>query len=162
MHGCPCGYQGHEIQRCTCTPTQVDRYVSRVSGPLLDRIDIHIRVPPLSAARLTADGAGETSAAVRDRVIAARDRQTLRFDGPAQNAVPANGDMGPRELKQHCRLDAAGERLIRTAVVRLGLSARAFHRVLRVARTIADLEGAVRIGTGHLAEAVQYRSLDRA
>jgi magnesium chelatase family protein len=160
MNPCPCGFHGTDGARCVCTPGQVERYVQRVSGPLLDRIDLHIAVPPLLAARLTEERRGEPSAHVRDRVLGARERQLRRSTAPARPF--ANADMGPRELRAHCRIDASGERLLRGAVQRLGLSARAYHRVLRVARTIADLAGSERIGTAHLAEAVQYRSLDRS
>jgi magnesium chelatase family protein len=159
MNPCPCGYHGSGCGRCVCSPVQVERYVGRMSGPLLDRIDLHVQVPSLAGERLTDERRGEHSALIRGRVVEARARQASRFAG-----VPvtfANADMGPHELREHCRIDAAGERLLRTAVHRLGLSARAYHRVLRVARTIADLAGADRILLPHLAEAVQYRAFDR-
>jgi magnesium chelatase family protein len=160
MNPCPCGFHGTAPGRCICSPTQVDRYVGRVSGPLLDRIDLHIKVPALTGAGLTAGGTGETSATVRARVLAARQRQLHRFGAGA--AGYSNGDMGARHLREHCGIDPGGERLLKSAVQRLGLSARAYHRVLRVARTVADLAGAERIELPHLSEAVQYRSLDRA
>lgn len=160
MNPCPCGHFATGSARCVCRPTQVERYVGRVSGPLLDRIDLHIEVPALAGERLTDERRGESSAVLRERVRHARERQLRRF-GPAAGGR-YNGEMEPRELREHCRIDAVGERLLRGAVQRLGLSARAYHRVLRVARTIADLAGADSITATHLAEAVQYRSLDRS
>jgi magnesium chelatase family protein len=159
MNPCPCGFFGGPGNRCVCMPLQVERYGNRVSGPLLDRIDLHVDVPPLDAACLTAGAAGESSAMVRARVVEARARQARRT---RRGSVPlCNADLAPAEVREHCRIDTAGERLLRTAVQRLGLSARAYHRVLRVARTIADLGGSERVAAAHLAEAVQYRSLDR-
>lgn len=160
MNPCPCGYHGSGCGRCVCSPAQVERYIRRMSGPLLDRIDIHIEVPAVAGDRLTDERAGESSAIVRDHVLAARDRQSRRF--AAGSGTFANADMGPAELREHCRIDAAGERLLRGAVQRLGLSARAYHRVLRVARTIADLSASEAIAVTHLAEAVQFRTLDRS
>jgi magnesium chelatase family protein len=158
MNPCPCGFHGTGTGRCVCTPVQVERYTARMSGPLLDRIDIHVEVPAVDGARLSDARAGESSDAIRARVAEARGRQQARF---ATDGVRANAHMSARELREHCAIDADGERLLRNAVQRLGLSARAFHRILRVARTIADLAGSTRIGTPHLAEAVQYRTLDR-
>jgi magnesium chelatase family protein len=157
MNPCPCGFHGTGDARCVCHPAQITRYLARVSGPLLDRIDLHVEVPALPERVLTAERAGEPSTCMRDRVLQARARQIDRFDGASR----ANADLQPREIREHCRIAAAGEQLLRTAVQRLGLSARAYHRVLRIARTIADLAGADRIDTGHLAEAIQYRALDR-
>lgn len=158
MNPCPCGFHGTAPGRCVCTPAQVERYLGRVSGPLLDRIDLHIQVPPVAGDRLVARQGGEASDAVRGRVLEARDRQLERFQA---DGTRSNGDMTTTELQRHCHLDTRGERMLRDAVQRLGLSARAYHRVLRVSRTIADLAGSDAIAGGHVAEAVQYRSLDR-
>lgn len=155
MNPCPCGYLGHASGKCRCTPDQVARYRAKISGPLLDRIDLQIEVPSLSEAELTGAGSGgsnsgETSAAVRERVIAAAARQTWRQDKP-------NNLLTPPEIELHCGPDAAGEKLLRQAISRLNLSARAYHRVLKVARTIADLAASHTIASNHIAEAIQYR-----
>ncbi len=159
MNPCPCGHAGDPTRSCRCDPVAVERYFARLSGPLLDRIDIHLRVPAVGHGELSSDRPEETSAAVRARVEAARERQRSRFAG--RPGVHANAHMGTRDLRRHCALDAAGQALLRTAMTRLGLSARAYHRVLKLARTIADLEGAPAIREHHLSEAIQYRSLDR-
>lgn len=159
MNPCPCGFHGAGRGRCVCTPGQVERYLARISGPLLDRIDIHIEVPALTAEELTGAATCERSSVIRDRVLAARERQ-LQRTGPASDR--ANADMTLAEVREHCALDAAGESLIRRAVQKRGMSARAYHRVLKVARTIADLDGADRLVTRHLSEAAQYRTLDRS
>jgi magnesium chelatase family protein len=159
MNPCPCGYFGTGDGRCICHSGQVHRYRARISGPVLDRIDIHVDVPPLRDVQLTSRQPGEPSAALRERVMAARARQLQRFrECPG---VFANAHMGAREVRAHCTIDEAGETLLRAAVRKLGLSARAFHRILRLARTIADLEDCHDIRTPHLAEAIQYRTLDR-
>ncbi|MDR3390004.1 MAG: YifB family Mg chelatase-like AAA ATPase [Rudaea sp.] len=151
MNPCPCGYAGDISGRCACTPEAVRRYRARVSGPLLDRIDLQIEVPRVPLTELGATGAaGESSTAVRDRVIAARERQQRRAGKP--NAV-----LGNREAQRDCELSAGDRSLLERALDRLGLSARAYHRILRVARTIADLAGSEQIGTSHLTEAIQYR-----
>ncbi|MDT8382923.1 MAG: YifB family Mg chelatase-like AAA ATPase [Gammaproteobacteria bacterium] len=157
MNPCPCGYLGHSNGRCHCTGEQVQRYRSRVSGPLMDRIDMHVEVPcvPQAVLRAAPGEQGEDSAAVRRRVERARGHQTARSGKP--NAVLKN-----REVQQHCRISDADSRLLEQAIDRLGLSARAYHRILKVARTVADLAGADAIGTAHLTEAIAYRRLDRA
>jgi magnesium chelatase family protein len=159
MNPCPCGYYGDAQRRCNCPPQAVQRYLGRVSGPLLDRIDLHIEVPAVPYRELSDARLGEPSAAVRERVTRARERQIERFCG--RPGLHANAHMRAREIREFCRVDAAGDALLRTAIARLGFSARAYHRILKIARTIADLDGVAEIGTPHLAEAIQYRSLDR-
>ncbi len=150
MNPCPCGYLGHASGKCRCTPDQVARYRSKISGPLLDRIDLQIEVPALPEADLTRQAAGEPSAAIRARVEAAYRRQLARQG-------KANAELGTKEIDALCQPDAAGAGLLQQAIGRLNLSARGYHRVLKVARTIADLAGAENIGSGHIAEAIQYR-----
>jgi magnesium chelatase family protein len=150
MNPCPCGYLGHPTQACRDTPDQITRYRGRISGPLLDRIDIQISVPALTQDELMQAGAGEASSAIRDRVQAARDRQMARQGKP-------NAALGTQEIDRHCTLDAASEALLKQAIVRLNLSARAYHRVLKLARSVADLAGSDAIASAHLAEAIQYR-----
>ncbi len=159
MNPCPCGYYGDPKQRCDCTPTQIQRYRARVSGPLLDRIDIQIDVPAVRYEELTSLQPGEPSEAIRQRVLKARGIQQRRFaDNPR---VHANAGMGTRELNTHCRLDADCHQMLKMAMDDMNLSARAYDRILKVARTLADLEGVETIQAQHLAEAIQYRSLDR-
>jgi magnesium chelatase family protein len=152
MNPCPCGYQGHPTRACRCTPEQVQRYRNRLSGPLLDRIDLCIEVPALSSADLAETAPGESSATVRTRVIAAANLAIQR-----QGCT--NARLEGKALEAHAAPDAAGQTLLSQAVARLGLSARAYHRLLRVARTIADLAGSEQIGTAHIAEAIQFRQL---
>lgn len=159
MNPCPCGYFGDPKRECHCTPPMIQRYVSKISGPLLDRIDIHIEVPAVKYKELRAPSASEDSAAVRGRVIAAQQRQLARFAG--QKMVYCNAQMAPKMIRAHCGISAEGEKLLENAVTRLGLSARAHDRILKVSRTIADLDGAADILPKHLSEAIQYRTLDR-
>jgi magnesium chelatase family protein len=160
MNPCPCGYHGDPTHPCRCGPLDVERYRARVSGPLLDRIDIHLEVPAVPYHDLTGGTAEETSATVRQRVERARAVQRERFRG--QRGVHTNASMSARDLRRWCAVTAAVEGLLRNAVTRLGLSARAYHRILKLARTVADLEGAAAIAPGHVSEAIQYRTLDRA
>jgi magnesium chelatase family protein len=152
---CPCGYYGDTSRACVCAPSVVTRYEKRLSGPLLDRIDLHVDVPRVEFDKLAASGLAESSGCVRSRVVAARERQWDRFRGTP--GVSSNGDMRLSEMRISCELDAAGTGLLKSAVERLGLSARAYHRVLRLGRTIADLAGSEHITTTHLAEAIQYQ-----
>ena len=158
MNPCPCGYSGDPVRPCTCAPHTVQRYRSRISGPILDRIDIHLEVPAVRYEDLHSTRPVESSATVRARVIEARKRQLDRF---GREATYSNALMKPRHIKKYCQLDSAGQSLLESAMQRLGLSARAYHRILKVARTIADLDSADSIGSQHLMEAIQYRTLDR-
>ncbi|GKH46679.1 ATP-dependent protease [Oscillospiraceae bacterium] len=159
MNPCPCGYFGHPTRRCSCPPSRVSSYLGRVSGPLLDRIDLNVEVSPVTYAQLSARrDAEESSAAVRLRVQAARERQTARYAG---TGVSCNARLDPSMLAEACPLDPEAERMLGLVFEKLGLSGRAYDRILKVARTIADLGGSERIRAPHLSEAVQYRSLDR-
>jgi magnesium chelatase family protein len=158
MNPCPCGFYGDPKRACTCTPNQINSYRSRISGPLLDRIDIQIQVPAVPFRDLAQPAAGEASEAMRAQVITAREVQGERF---ARSRIYANAHMPARLIKQHCILPAEAQRLLETAMERLGLSARAYHRILKIARTIADLEGEGALAPAHVAEAIQYRTMDR-
>jgi len=155
MNPCPCGYLGHYTNKCRCTPDQVARYRGRISGPLLDRIDLQIEVPAVPQLELVKAGGGETSEAVQARAEAAYQRQHARQGKP-------NAKLEVKEIDALCHPDAAGETLLKNAIAKMGLSARAYHRVLKVARTIADLAGQERIASAHIAEAIQYRRMDKA
>ncbi|RMF85524.1 MAG: ATP-binding protein, partial [Planctomycetota bacterium] len=159
MNPCPCGYFTDPRKPCKCSAPQIDRYLSRISGPLLERIDIHIEVPAVPINELRTMKPGTDSATLRAQVEQARQAQRARFDGDPRRS---NSRMQSRELRRFARIDQAGERVLRQAVSELGLSARAHDKVLRVARTIADLAGEADISATHLAEAIQYRRLDRA
>jgi magnesium chelatase family protein len=156
MNPCKCGWYGDPVKPCTCSPANVSQYQKKISGPLLDRIDIHLDVQRVNFDKLSDSRVNESSEAIRARVQAARDRQTARFKDSGL-ALRCNADMGVGELRQFCALDAAGTNLMKAAMQQLQLSARAFHRVLKLARTIADLAGCEAIQTAHLAEALQYR-----
>jgi magnesium chelatase family protein len=159
MNPCPCGYHNHPERECSCSPQMVQRYLNKISGPLLDRIDLHVEVTPVAFNELAAQSRSEPSSNVRERVIAARERQAARFQ---QNpGVYANAQMGSKLLKEVCIVSNVGMNLLKTAMERLNLSARAYDRILKVSRTIADLAGTEEIRPEHLAEAIQYRSLDR-
>lgn len=160
MNPCPCGYYNHPEKECVCSPGNVQRYLNKISGPLLDRIDIHIEVVPVSYDELSEVKPAESSAKIRERVIIARERQTERYKGHEQ--IYCNAQMSSKLIREHCEIDTAGQTLLKKAMDRLGLSARAYDRILKVSRTIADLEGKEKIQSYHLAEAIQYRSLDRS
>ncbi|HKO05944.1 MAG TPA: ATP-binding protein, partial [Candidatus Acidoferrales bacterium] len=159
MNPCPCGYFGDSARECHCTPPQIQRYVSKVSGPLLDRIDIHIEVPAVKYRELREGALGEGSADVRARVMEARQRQAARFTG--EKNLYSNAQMPPKLIRKFAAISAESEKLLESAMARLGLSARAHDRILKVARTIADLSGSDAIESKHLSEAIQYRTLDR-
>ncbi len=159
MNPCPCGYRSDPRRSCSCTPPQVEKYLSRISGPLLDRIDLHVEVPAVPFTQLAEMPPGESSERIRERVLEARGRQARRFH---DEGTSVNGRMTPRQLRKHCKLKPEAAGILKAAMEELGLSARAHDKVLRVARTIADLEAAEEIQPQHVAEAVGYRSLDRA
>lgn len=159
MNPCPCGYSTDPNNECTCSPVQIQKYMARISGPLLDRIDIHIDVPAVKMSELSGKVTGERSETIRERVQRARRRQTERFS--QFNGIHANADMDTKKIRRFCKIDKAGQSLLHNAITKLGLSARAYDRILKVSRTIADLAGTAEIQPEHLAEAIQYRSLDR-
>lgn len=156
---CPCGYYNHPEKDCTCSPGIVQKYLSKISGPLLDRIDLHIEVTPVSFNELSANRATEKSDDIRARVVKARQIQTARFAD--EEGIHSNSQMMAKHIRSHCQIDEAGKQLLNAAMERLGLSARAYDRILKVSRTIADLGDSPNILPEHLAEAIQYRSLDR-
>jgi len=158
MNPCPCGNLGSTTQECKCSPSEIHRYISKLSGPLLDRIDLQIEVDGISFDEFRSVQLNESSSAVKERVEKARGVQRERYKG---SATKTNDEMSNAQVREYCRLDAEGEKLLKTAFTRLNLTARAGNRVLKVARTIADLDGSVNILPTHIAEAIQYRSLDR-
>jgi magnesium chelatase family protein len=177
MNPCPCGYFNDKSRECMCTPPMIQRYVSKVSGPLLDRIDIHIEVPAVQYKELRGGASPEGSAEIRARVLAARERQHRRFERPtdpegpertrpsgrsASRVIYANAQMSTQQIRMYCELSSDAERILERAMQQQGLSARAHDRILKVARTIADLESAPEIAVKHIAEAIQYRTLDRS
>ena len=161
VYPCPCGYFQDAVKECTCSNSVITRYQKRISGPMLDRIDIHIEVPRVDYEKLSDDRLGEPSANVQSRVEAARQIQRERFSARATHASPqplaCNADMRPAQIRQYCQLDETCNSLMRSAMNQMQLSARAYHRVLKLARTIADLAGEEQIAPTHLAEALQYR-----
>jgi magnesium chelatase family protein len=159
MNPCPCGYAGDPKRECRCTSTKIQAYRNKVSGPLLDRIDIHIEVPPVRYHDLSALGQGEASAAIRERVAVCRSRQRARFRHTPR--VTCNAAMSAREVQSFCTLGTDAAELLKMAMNELNFSARAYDRIVKVARTIADMADAESIGANHISEAIQYRSLDR-
>lgn len=160
MNPCPCGFHNHPQKTCVCHAGTIQKYLHKLSGPLLDRIDLHVEVTPVDFQSLASPRPVETSATIRKRVIAARERQARRF--AAHTTIHCNAQMSPRQARDRCRIDEGSQTLLKTAMERLGLSARAYDRILRVSRTIADMEGCETIGAEHVAEAIQFRTLDRA
>jgi magnesium chelatase family protein len=158
MNPCPCGHLNDPNRECVCTPSQVQRYLGKISGPLMDRIDLHVEVTPVDFEDMSAERTGASSETIRERVMTARSQQEDRFLG---DDVHSNAQMGAQAVQSHCELGEAGKNLLRTATDRLGLSARGYTRILKVARTVADLEQSSRIQPDHVSEAIQYRSLDR-
>jgi magnesium chelatase family protein len=157
MNPCPCGYYGDPVKPCTCSSMVVTKYQKRISGPLLDRIDIHVEVPRIEYEKLAEKRLGEASGTIRDRVEAAREIQRVRFGIAKNSHTRNNADMRPADVRKFCTLDEIGQVLMQTAMNQLQLSARGYHRVLKLARTIADLAGSESIVSSHLAEALQYR-----
>lgn len=157
-HPCPCGHFNDPMRECKCTPLQIQRYVSKISGPLIDRIDIHIDVPAVKFKELASETPSESSAEIRERVVRARQVQQQRFAG---EKIFSNAQMSPRLIRKHCAIDSSSKALLENAITRLGLSARAYDRILKVSRTLADLEGREPIESAHVGEAIQYRTLDR-
>ena len=159
MHGCPCGNLGDPRRECTCQPWQVQRYLGKISGPLLDRIDMHMEVPALKYSDLaSSEPSGEPSAAIRERVQQARDLQHGRYDG---EPIRCNAQMGSKHVKKFCAATDDAKELLKTAILNLGISARAYDRILKVARTVADLAQSDTIHAEHISEAIQYWSFDR-
>ncbi len=158
LHGCPCGYFTHPDKECTCTLHQIQKYRSKISGPLLDRIDIQIEVPPLKFAEVSDSKDAEESQNIKERVNKARKIQLERFK---HKKYFCNAFMSNKDINIYCKVDEAGSNLLKQAMAKLGLSARAYHKILKVSRTIADLEGEDEIKSSHIAEAIQYRVLDR-
>jgi magnesium chelatase family protein len=161
MNPCPCGYFNDKSRECMCTPPMIQRYVAKISGPLLDRIDIHIEVPAVQYKELRGGSAAEGSAEIRGRVLAARDLQRERFRKHGEK-IYSNAQMSTRQVRTYCELGPDSERLLERAMQQQGLTARAHDRILKVARTIADLAGSDALTVAHLAEAIQYRTLDRS
>lgn len=159
MNPCPCGYYNHPNRDCVCSPGMIQKYLSRISGPLLDRIDMHIEIVPVPFDKLSEMAPAEPSAVIRERVIAARGIQAARFSN--DEGIYCNAQMSSKMLRKYCAVDEAGQQLLKAAMARMNLSARAYDRILKVARTIADLAGSERVQTEHLAEAINYRNLDK-
>jgi magnesium chelatase family protein len=159
MNPCACGFYNHPEKECTCPPGAVQKYLNKVSGPLLDRIDLHVEVTPVAFSELSNQNLGEPSSAIRERVIRAREIQAARYN--ENSGIYANAQMSSKQLREICVISSVGEALLKKAMERLNLSARAYDRILKVSRTIADLASSEEIKPEHLAEAIHYRSLDR-
>jgi magnesium chelatase family protein len=160
MNPCPCGYYGDSSHDCTCSTGEIQRYMSRISGPLMDRIDIHITVPSVNFKELSSDTFGEKSINIKKRVNLARKLQQERFAN--EESIYCNAHMGPKDIRRYCKIDEKSQSLLSMAINRQGLSARAYDRILKVSRTIADLAESENIEMGHIAEAIHYRTLDRS
>jgi magnesium chelatase family protein len=160
MNPCPCGYYTDPNKECTCQPQMIQKYMAKISGPLLDRIDLHIEVPAVQYKELASKESGEKSESIRARVVRAREIQRERFRG--KKGLYSNADMQSKEIREFCKLDDAGEELLKMAITKLGHSARAYDRILKVGRTIADMAGSTSMRPEHISEAIQYRSLDRS
>jgi magnesium chelatase family protein len=158
LHACPCGYYGYQLKECRCSQNQIRNYLNRVSGPLLDRIDIHIDIEPIKFEDINSDREEETSEMIRTRVMNAKKIQEKRFSG---ESISFNSQMKPKHLKKYCRLDKCSLTLIESAFKTMSLSTRAYSKILKVARTIADLDNSSNVEERHVAEAIQYRVLDR-
>jgi magnesium chelatase family protein len=158
MNPCPCGFFGHPTKRCTCTPNAVSKYLGKISGPMLDRLDIHVEVPPVKYEELGGEGSEETSAQIKKRVDRARAIQNKRYEN---ENITCNARLTPALLKKYCVMTAEAESALKAAFESMGLSGRAYDRLLKVSRTLADLEGAEKIDFSHIAQAIQFRSLDR-
>jgi len=159
MNPCPCGYYNHPDKDCLCPPGMVQKYLNKISGPLLDRIDLHVEVTAVSFEELASKEKGKSSESIRERVIKSREVQEQRFEKNV--GIHSNAQMSTKQLQKFCHLDEKSQQMLKMAMEKLDLSARAYDRILKVARTIADLETAENISTEHIAEAIQYRSLDR-
>ena len=157
--GCVCGYYTDPSRECTCTPHQIQKYLGKISGPLLDRIDLHIEVPSLKWKEISSTETSETSSAIRERVGRAREIQQNRFEG---QGIHCNAQMTSTQLRKYCSLDEPSQSLLKAAMEKFGLSARAYDRILKVARTIADLDNEENLKSSYIAEAIQYRNLDRS
>ncbi len=159
MNPCPCGYRGDPKRQCKCNPLQVERYIGRISGPLLDRLDIHIEVPPVPFRQLSDQSVGTSSEKMKSDVYAAREMQQRRF---GKSSLRLNGRMTPPQIRKYCKLEPDAESLLKSAMEEMGLSARAHDKILRIGRTIADLSASDNINSDHLSEAINYRTLDRS